>query len=313
MTPWKKTAAGAFALLALSAFQSSPARACPYCGAVKSTFAQEINNSDVAVIGRLVAVAKRPESKDGELNITPQTATFAVVEVLKGADALAGAKRIEVVYFDDFPIGTEFLIEGTQPPAIVWTPPLALTPRSHKYISDLMTLPADIPQRLLFMMKYLNDKEQLLSTDSYDEFAVAPYSALKAIKDKMPHDQLVEEVQDPNVNATHRRLYLTMLGVCGSKADLPMLEALLKSKERKFKAGVDATVACYLMLRGPDGLPFVEDLFLKKDTDEYVDIFSVVQALRVLGQDKSSPIPLPRIVQSMRLVLDHPRVADQAI
>jgi hypothetical protein len=67
------------------------------------------------------------------------------------------------------------------------------------------------------------------------------------------------------------------------------------------------------VLRGPDGLPFIEDSFLKKETDEYTDIFSVVMALRILGQETASPIPLPRIVQSMRLVLDHPRVADQAI
>jgi hypothetical protein len=108
-------------------------------------------------------------------------------------------------------------------------------------------------------------------------------------------------------------LYLTMLGVCGSAKDLPVLESLLKEKDPKFKAGLDATVACYLVLRGADGLPFIEDMFLKKETDEYTDIYSVVMALRILGQEKDGPIPLARIVQSMRLVLDHPRVADQAI
>ena len=112
---------------------------------------------------------------------------------------------------------------------------------------------------------------------------------------------------------SRRRLYLTMLGVCGNDKDLPVLEKLLKEKDPKFKAGLDATVACYLVLRGENGLPLIEDLFLKQETDEYTDIYSVVMALRILGQEKNGPIPLPRIVQTMRLVLDHPRVADQAI
>jgi hypothetical protein len=286
---------------------------CPFCGAVKATFAQEIKAVDVAVVAKLVSVPKRPESKEGELNIDPPVAKFEIVDVLKGADLVAGEKQIDVVYFDDKPVGTEFLIEGAQPPVIAWTPPVALTSRSHKYLKDLMKLPPEGPERLIYLMDYLSDKEELLSSDSYDEFALAPYATLKAIKDKMPRDLLVERIKDPEVAPSRRRLYLTMLGVCGNAKDLPMLEELLKSKNPKFKAGLDATVACYLVLRGPDGLPFIEDAFLKKETDEYTDIFSVVMALRILGQEKSSPIPLPRIVQSMRLVLDHPRVADQAI
>src|SRR5436305_12953784 len=113
------------------------ALSCPFCGAVKATFAQEIKAVDVAVIAKLVSVPKRAESKEGELNIDPPVAKFEIVDVLKGADQVAGEKQIEVVYFDDKPVGTELLVEGAQPPVIAWTPPVALTPRSHKYLKDL--------------------------------------------------------------------------------------------------------------------------------------------------------------------------------
>ena len=305
--------AAALGLLSLTTFACRTAVACPFCGAVKSTFAQEIKAVDVAVIAKLIEAPKRPETKEGELNVETPVGKFEIVEVLKGADQVAGEKVIEVAYFDDKPVGTEFLVEGAQPPVIAWTPPVVLTPRSHKYLSDLMKLRADGSARLLYLMDYLGDKEELLASDSYDEFALAPYSALKAIKDKMPHDVLVKRVLDPEVVPSRRRLYLTMLGVCGNDKDLPVLEKLLKVKDPKFKAGLDATVACYLVLRGEKGLPLIEDLFLKQETDEYTDIYSVVMALRILGQEKNGPIPLPRIVQTMRLVLDHPRVADQAI
>ncbi len=290
----------------------SAAVACPFCGAVKSTFTQEIKAVDVAVVAKLVVKPKRVEPKEGELNIDPPVGKFEIVEVLKGADQLAGEKVIDVVYFDDHPLGTEFLIEGAQPPVIAWTPPVPLTARSHAYLSKLLKM-SDGPDRLIYLMDFLGDKEDLLASDAYDEFALAPYAALKQIKDKMPHDVLLKRIQDPEIAPSRRRLYLTMLGVCGTAKDLPVLEKLLKSDDPKFKLGLDATVACYLVLRGPDGLSLIEDLFLKKDTSEYTDIYSVVMALRILGQEKDAPIPLPRIVQAMRLVLDHPRVADQAI
>ena len=92
-----------------------------------------------------------------------------------------------------------------------------------------------------------------------------------------------------------------------------MLETLLRSDDPKFKTGLDATVACYLTLKKADGLPLIEELFLKKKQEEFTDIFSVVMALRFLGQEDHGPISRDRIVQSMRLVLDHPRLADQAI
>src|SRR5258708_21617831 len=113
MTAWTKNLLSG---LAISLATPAAAMCCPFSGAVKSTFAQEIKAVDVAVIARLVAVPKRPESKEGELNIDPPVAKFEIVEVLKGADQVAGEKQIDVVYFDDKPVGTELLIEVAQPP-----------------------------------------------------------------------------------------------------------------------------------------------------------------------------------------------------
>ena len=67
----------------------------------------------------------------------------------------------------------------------------------------------------------------------------------------MDRAQLLKWIQDSEVPASRRRLYLTMLGVCGSVKDLPMLEELLSSSDRKKKAGLDALIGCYLTLKGP--------------------------------------------------------------
>jgi hypothetical protein len=63
---------------------------CPLFGAVKAPLAQQIKAVDVAVIAKLVSVPKRPESKEGELNIDPPVAKLEIVDVLKGADLVAG-------------------------------------------------------------------------------------------------------------------------------------------------------------------------------------------------------------------------------
>ena len=70
--------------------QARQAQACPFCSAVSLTFAQEIAQSQAAVIVRLVepppsgALSPRAE---GPL----PKGKFAVVEVLKGADLVAEA------------------------------------------------------------------------------------------------------------------------------------------------------------------------------------------------------------------------------
>ena len=155
----------------------------------------------MAVIAKLIEAAqatgdkgRRAERRDAE------SAKFEIVEVLKGADQVAGEKVIEVAYFDDKPVGTEFLDRRRSTARDCLDAARSRSRREATSISpNLMKLPADGSERLLYLMDFLGDKEELLASDSYDEFALAPYSALKAIKDKMPHDELVKRVQDPEV------------------------------------------------------------------------------------------------------------------
>ena len=300
-------------VLAMVGSAATSASACPFCGAVQSTLSQDIKNSDVAVVARLVALPVRAPVKEGELDVSIPMATLEIVDVLKGKNLVASLKQIKAPFFDDKPVGGEYFVLGGPPPELVWGTPQALTPRSQQYLADLIKFSDNGPERLAFFMNFLGDREELLARDSYDEFALAPYAELKAIKSKMPHDKIVSRIVNPDTTPSHRRLYLTMLGVCGGPQDLPMLEKLLRSNQNTFKTGRDATVACYLVLSGEAGLPLIEDLFLRKEqSDEFTDIYAVVMALRMLGQEKGV-IPQEKILATMRLVLDHPRVADQAI
>jgi hypothetical protein len=133
--------------------------------------------------------------------------------------------------------------------------------------------------------------------------------------------------------------------VCGTKDDLPLLEELIESDyatkrpfvenlaetgaalggplalptwielvkldERRKKLGLDALVACYLTLRGPEGLDLIDEQFLKNPDAEYTHTYSTVMALRFHGDEATSVVPRERLLQSMRLLLDDPDFVDQ--
>ena len=101
----------------------------------------------------------------------------------------------------------------------------------------------------------------------------------------MQHDEFVKRLADPKTDISHRRLYLTMLGVCGAKSDLPFLEKMLKADDRAMKAGLDALVGCYLTLKGADGLPLVEELFIKNEKAEFTDQYQAIMALRFHAEE----------------------------
>ena len=143
---------------------------------------------------------------------------------MTGAQALTEALILEGV-------GCVYGIPGAQGNELLWAPPYALTPRSSRYVSEIVKLPASGPKRLEYFQNYLEDPEELLGKDAFDEFALAPYSVLLEMKGSLQHDKLLERVQDASITANHRRQYLTMLGVCGRPSDLPILEKLLRSDD----------------------------------------------------------------------------------
>jgi hypothetical protein len=301
--------AGLAALVALVSF-GAPAAACPFCSAVSLTFSEEIGNSQLAAIVRLTEAP--PRSDEGANSLDVAKAKFEIVKVLKGAEHLGGTKKIEAVYFGDSPVGTTFLIMGIDPPAINWSTPIAITERGVDYVTRAIDLPKQGPDRLAFFQDYLEDKDEMLARDAYDEFAKAPYSEVLGLKDRMKHDKLVEWIQSSEVPVSRRRLYLTMLGAYGSAGDVPLLEEMIKSKDRQTKGALDALVAAYLTLKGPDGMPLVEELFLANKDAEYTDTYATIMALRFHGTEEKI-VPRERLLAGLRLMLDRPQLADLVI
>ncbi len=301
------------------------ALACPFCSAVALTFTEEINNNDVAVIARLIDPPMPPEPGSTKL----YRARFECWYALKGANLLdpsglaQGEEKqgvfhfsrrpvVKVLYFGDKPKGTMFLLFGSEPPKLNWATPIPLSKKAIDYLLKLPTLPPSGAKRLAFFYKYLQCGDSLLERDAYDEFARAPYDDVKALKPYLNRQELLRWIQDPKVAASRKRLYLTMLGICGRAEDAQLLERILLSPTDRPKMGLDAMIACYLTLKGAAGLPLVEKHFLGNPKASYSEVYAAIQALRFHGQSESV-IPRKRLARSFHLLLDRPELADLVI
>ena len=310
--------------------------ACPFCSAVSLTFAQEIAQSQAAVIARLVEpppVGSLLAQSQGPL----PKGKFGVVEVLKGADLVseagllgASAALLETITLENKPAGTLFLLMGIEPPVLSWSSPIPVSERAVGYLKKLTSLPEKGPDRLAFFQHYLEDSDETLARDAYDEFAVAPYEDVRGLESRMDPTQLLEWIENPKIQSNRRRLYATMLGVCGTKADAERIEAILigdsvnhdtangnipvQVDRAELRSGLDSLIACFVTLRGADGLDLIDKLFLERQGRDvpFTETYAAVMALRFLGEE-SHAVPRARVLESLRILLEEPKLADLVI
>src|SRR4030095_11796291 len=179
----------AIALLALIVghVQAGVVCACPFCSASSQTFSEELATMDVAVIARLVKLPPATGKPGDEI----QKATFEVTQVIKGEGLVKAKEKSDTLYCGDGTLGKSFLVMGISPPATMWSTPLPLTDRGIKYLSEITKLPKDGAERLVFFQQYLEDADEMLARDAYDEFARAPYAQVKEIKSQINHEQVL--------------------------------------------------------------------------------------------------------------------------
>ena len=281
---------------------------CPFCSAVALTFTEQIEQQEVVVVAKLTEKPKQPDTDTFDF---PE-GKFEIVGVLKGKKIVSTGMTFNTTVVGVHLVGQKFLIMGQGAPDISWTTPMKATDRVFEYLQKIRELPASGPERLAFFQQYFEDKEKILAFDAFDEFAAAPYEDLLKLKDQMQREKLLEFIKSPKTTINRRRLYFTMLGVCGKPEDIEMLEGLIRSDSRKQQAGLDALVGCYLTLAGKKGLPLIEEKFLANEDADYVDLTNVMDALRFHATE-TDIISTDDIVPVVRTILDHPDHADIVI
>lgn len=287
-------------LVAMAAAQIGWAE-CPFCSAVSQTLRQEMSAMDTVAIAKIV-----PGSA------TESDAKFSIASVISGQDLVRNSQEVTINYFGKPEEGQQFLVMGVDPPDLLWSSPLPVTEVAIRYIKAINALPDNNLERLKFFIDYLEHPEPLLARDAYDEFASAPYAEIKQLKPLMDRKTLLEWIQDKDLAPDRKRLYLVMLGVCGEESDADLLEKMLRSEDPNRRAGLDAMIACYATLKGEKGLKLIDELFLENKKSQYADTYAAIMALRFHGTD-GGVIEKDRVLESMRLILDRPELADLVI
>ena len=297
----------AFAMVAM-AWSAAPVCACPFCGPPGPTLVQEIDGAAVAVIAHY----RRAGSEDLS-NPEATKAEFAIDRVIKGGELLGDRRSIRAHYYTPPPADAKLLFLANNPPDLVWAPPVTLTPRGWNYLNTMLELPRKGPERLLIALAHLEDQEKTLRTDAYDEFAWAPFEEVRKLGPQLQPDDLVKRIADPAIQSQNVRLYCTLLGVCGKPQHAAALEVMLRSGKQQFTPSIDAMVAAYLRLKGVEGLPVIEQLFLTSESpDDATKANATINALRFHGQEPDV-IPRERIVELMRKLLDRPQLAARVL
>ena len=298
----------ALALTVTASTNLSNAALCPFCSAVALTFSEQLDSNDVVVVAKLLEIPAPLNDPDADF----PKAKFEIVRVVKGDKFVGTGMKFRTQLVGNYPEGQKFLVMGVDPPKLAWTTPMKASETVFRYLGDIQELPEKGADRLDFFQDYFEHDESILAFDAYDEFARAPYEDLIALKDRMHHDKLIAWIQNPETSVNRRRLYFTMLGVCGTDGDVKILEELIKSGDRKKRAGLDALIACYLNLKGESGVDLIEETFLVDKEVDYVDTLAAVMALRFHGTEVEI-VSKERIVSAIRHLLDRPKMADMII
>jgi hypothetical protein len=314
-TPWCRPIAAVMLLLVMSDVASSwPGLRDP--GPV--TLSDEMKWSDVVLIGQIVGkVGKCVDSTD-PLEAASEFAkrTFRIIHIIKGKDLLGQAEQIEVVHFGEEPTGTKFLISGRMDPGLRFGVLVSLTDHSEAYVRQLLRLPEKGPERLVFFLNCLEDREALLADDAFHEFDTAPYTDIIKLGELLPHDKIVAWIKDPQTAPSRRRLSFLLLGACGRIRprldDVAMLEKTIAANRDEPDPSLHAAIACYLTLKGDAGLPLIEDRFLSNTQRNYSHTYSAIVAVRFHLQNEEI-IPRQRLLASLRILLDRADLADLVI
>ncbi len=276
---------------------------CPFCSAASQTLRQEILSMDAVAIGRL--------ETDGRADVDG-TAAFKIEKVLLGEKLIKVDQAIEASYFGPGKSPKKFLLLGIDPTKLLWSSPLPLSADAEKYVEAIRKLPESQVERLEFFQKYFEHADSLLARDSYDEFALAPYSDVVLLKDKMDRVQLLKWVQDTSKSPDRKRLYFTMLAICGKPEDADLFESMIRSENPEARAGLDALIAAYLTLKGEKGVELIKKEFFDNPKSQYADIYSAVMALRFHGTE-AAVLPKESITGAMHRLLERPDLADLVI
>ncbi len=299
-----------FLLLAVVLLRTTCAVACPFCPVPSPTLSERYSEADVVLLAQWIEAKERNDKNDGET-------TFEILQVAKQKkerQKFNKQQRVTIKNEQDGKKGDLFLLMGHHEKKLIWNDAQEMTETAFYYLQQAPSPEVSTRKRLLFFLKFLEYHDPIIAGDAYLEIANSKYAEIADIAEKFPCKKLHKWISDEETPQTRLGLYGMMIGLCGSKKEIPLLEKIItKPVENEFRLGMDGIVGGYLLLTGDKGLKFIEKEKFYNKKCAASETFSAVQALRFMWTYGGGRISKDRLRQSMRNLVSRPKYADLAI
>lgn len=311
---------GSFCLLLAAALlifslNTPTVQACPFCSAPQLTLAEQISQTDAAIIAEWVSGVK-PDFDAG----TAGSTIYRINKLINSPESPKLEAKQEITVDGYYPgeSGTFVLIMGTLDGELSWMSPLDISDEGFNYVKNAPSPEGDPSKRLEYYLTYLESNDPLIADDAYAEFANAPYKIIASVKDKFPREKLRKWVFSKETSVTRLGLYGLMIGLCGNEEDMKLLKEKVIDNEVEFRLGIDGIMAGYLILAGADGLAVLEDTKLRPSLETpskvpFSETFATLQSIKFMWEYGDKRISQERLRASQRILLDNPSLADLVI
>jgi hypothetical protein len=182
-------------------------------------------------------------------------ARFRIKEVLSGD-----------VSVKEVTLASDLLIPGAEYLLLSDGSALRLRPDAIAFVRKLLAHapPAEAVPRLRYFLPFAGSSDPHVAAAVRQEFAAAPYAALKALGPWLEVDEIVKATEARGTR--NLGLLVLLIGIAGDRVAIPRLEGWLADPSWQRRAeGYDALIAAYLMLRGRDGLKSVAAIMARID------------------------------------------------
>ncbi|MEI8020466.1 MAG: hypothetical protein WCH39_19845 [Schlesneria sp.] len=292
--------------------------ACPFCPPTDATLSEKLAQSEAACVVKFVS------SVDGE-ELSMQKTTFEVLKQVRPSDSYKPSAKIEIPIGVTGKPGDLFLLMGQLTnDEMEWSLPIEMDElgREEKYLRNAPPLESPPVERLAYFLKFLDDKNNTISTDAFSEFAKSKFEDVEQLAPQISRAKVRAWLEDPNPQLIVRRAFYGMLlGLCGNDSDAEFLKQKIQTMDaNNNRIGVEGLMGGYLLLRGNSGLQsMIEQKIdslpatLSNDDPRLSDLNGFRMTLSFLWDYRRSQFGEEPLRAAMRRYLKRPEFADLAV
>jgi len=290
---------------------TGPSAACPFCTMQGKTLLQEMDDASMVLYGTLTSGNEKAETTD-----------FAIDLVVKDDPKVGAAKKKTITlsrYIDPAsPDGKPYKylifcdifkgkIDAYRGMACKADSKLAAYLQGALNVKD-----KPIGDRLRYFFDYLDCPDVEASNDAYKEFGNADYKDYRDMAKTLPPERIVKWLRDPETPSFRFGLYASMLGHCGKKEHVKVLETLLHDPDKRVTTGIDGILAGYVMLDTEKGWKYVQGL-LDNPKKEFMERYAALRAVRFLREYRTDIVKEKELLDGMCKLLSQDDISDLAV